>query len=79
MPMPLYIKSFDGYDNSMEMLTKFGVRSSDELTLMMSRSEWSAYYAPFIKGYYNLKGEHPPEEELNPLRVRLLVVPKRVT
>jgi hypothetical protein len=67
MPMPLYIKSFDGYDNSMEMLTKFGVRSSDELTLIMSRSEWSAYYAPFIKGYYNLKGEHPPEEELNPL------------
>ncbi len=51
MPMPLFIKSFDGYDNSMEMLTKFGVRSSDELTLIMSRSEWLAYYAPFVKGY----------------------------
>ncbi len=67
MPMPLFIKSFDGYDNSMEMLTKFGVRSSDELTLIMSRSEWLAYYAPFVKGYYNDKDEKPPEEELNPL------------
>lgn len=67
LPMPLYIKSFDGYDNSMEMLTKFGVRASDELTLVMSRSEWSAYYAPFVKAFYNDKDENPPEEELNPL------------
>ena len=67
LPMPLYIKSFSGYDNSMEMLTKFGVRAADELTLVMSRSEWSAYYAPFVKGYYNDKDEKPPEEELNPL------------
>ncbi len=76
MPMPLYIKSFDGYDNSMEMLTKFGVRSSDELTLVMSRSEWGAYYAPFIKGYYNDKGERPPEEELNPLTGEIARRPK---
>ena len=67
MPMPLYIKSFDGYDNSMEMLTKFGVRASDELTLIMSRSEWLAYYAPFVKAYYNDKDGNPPADELNPL------------
>ena len=67
MPMPFFIKSFDGYDNSMEMLTKFGVRASDELTLVMSRSEWSAYYAPFVKAYYNDKDGDPPASELNPL------------
>ena len=31
MPMPVYIKTYDGYDNGLEMLSKFGVRSSDEL------------------------------------------------
>ncbi len=65
MPIPMYLKSFDGYDNSMEMLTKFGVRSSDELTLIMSRSEWGAYYGPFVKAYYNQKDGHPPTEPLD--------------
>ena len=53
MSIPMYIKSFDGYDNSMEMLSKFGVRSSDELTVIMSRSQWSTFYAPFVKSLYN--------------------------
>ena len=53
LSIPMYLKSFDGYDNSMEMLTKFGVRSSDELTLVMSRSQWTTYYAPYVKSFYN--------------------------
>jgi hypothetical protein len=68
LPMPMYIKSFDGYDQSMEMLTKFGVRSSDELTLVISRSEWTAYYAPFVKGYFNDLNQQPPASELDPLK-----------
>ena len=76
MSMPMYIKSFDGYDNSMEMLTKFGVRSSDELTFVVSRSEWGAYYAPFVKSYYNAKDGHPPEDLLNPLEGQTALRPK---
>jgi hypothetical protein len=56
----------------MEMLTKFGVSSSDELTLVISRSEWSAYYAPFVKGYYNDLNQHPPDLNWILLRVRQL-------
>ena len=41
MPIPMYLKSFTGYQNGMEVLTKFGVRSSDEVTLVMSRSEFA--------------------------------------
>lgn len=67
LPMPLYVKSYDGYDNGIEMLTKFGVRSSDEMTLIMSRSEWTSYYAPFVKAYYNTTDGKPPETELDPL------------
>ena len=53
LPVPAYIKSFDGYDNGMEMLSKFGVRSSDELTLQISKTEFLTYYSPFIKSYHN--------------------------
>ena len=61
LSIPMYLKSYDGYDNGIEILSKFGVRSSDELTLIMSRSQWSAYYAPFIKSYYNAIDGRPPE------------------
>ena len=53
MSIPMYIKSYDGYDNSIEILSKFGVRSSDEITFVMSRSQWSAYYGPYVKSIYN--------------------------
>ena len=59
MSIPMYIKSFDGYDNSMEMLTKFGVRSSDELTLIMSRSQWTTFYGPYVKSLYNAQSGRP--------------------
>ena len=58
MPIPMYLKTVDGFDNGMEVLSKFGVRSSDEVTLVMSRSEFTTYYAPYIKSYYNqIKGK----------------------
>ena len=53
MSIPLYVKSFDGYDNSIEILSKFGVRASDEITFIMSRSQWSTYYGPYVKSMYN--------------------------
>jgi hypothetical protein len=52
LPIPMYVKSFDGYDQSMELLTKFGVRSSDTITLQMSRSQFTASYSPFIEQLY---------------------------
>ena len=61
MSIPMYIKSFDGYDNSIEILSKFGVRSSDELTVIMSRTQWNVFYAPYIKSYYNAIDGRPPE------------------
>ena len=67
MPIPAFIKSFDGYDNGLEALSKFGVRSSDELTLQISRSEFTTFYAPFIKSYYNANAGRPSDAELDRL------------
>ena len=52
MPIPMYIKTFDGFDNGMELLTKFGVRSAEEITLQFSRSLFQTYYTPFLRDYY---------------------------
>jgi hypothetical protein len=76
LPMPMYLKSFSGYDNSMELLTKFGVRSSDEITLVMSRSQFTAYYGPYLKSYYNGLNGNPPTDELNPLDGEIATRPK---
>lgn len=67
MSIPMYLKSFTGYANGMEILTKFGVRSSDEITLVMSRSQFTTYYSPFLKSYYNSVAGRPDTEELNNL------------
>jgi len=64
MPLVCYVKSFDGYDNGMELLEKFGVRNSDELTFVTSRSQFTTYYGPYLKNYYEqINGGEP----LNPL------------
>ena len=67
MPIPMYLKSFTGYQNGMEILTKFGVRSSDEVTLVMSRSQFTSYYAPFIKAYHNQNKGADIDDTLNHL------------
>jgi len=64
MPIPSYIKTFDGYDNGLEALTKFGVRNADEITIQISRSEFTAHYGPFVKSYYNSIAGRPGTSEL---------------
>lgn len=67
MPIPMYLKTVDGFDNGMEVLSKFGVRSSDEITLVMSRSEFTTYYAPYLKSYYNSINGADPKADLDEL------------
>ena len=76
MPIPAYVKSFDGYDNGLEALTKFGVRSSDELTLHISKSEFLTYYAPFLKSYYNSLAGRDETELLDRLEGETAARPK---
>ncbi len=68
MSIPMYLKSFTGYQNGMEILSKFGVRSSDEITMVMSRSQFTSYYSPLIQGYHNSVAGRPNDAELDHLR-----------
>jgi len=76
MPMPVYVKSFSGYQNGMELLTKFGVRSSDEITLVMSRSQWETHYGPFIKSVSNKNAGREVTDFLNKLDGETAARPK---
>tara|TARA_R110002050_G_scaffold120397_1_gene238406 strand:+ start:1718 stop:2755 length:1038 start_codon:yes stop_codon:yes gene_type:complete len=76
MPIPMYLKTFSGYQNGMELLSKFGVRSSDEITMVMSRSEFITYYSPFIKSYHNAIKGAPSTDELNRLEGETAARPK---
>lgn len=67
LSIPVYIKSYSGFNNGMEMLTKFGVRSSDELTIVMSKSQFITFYAPFIKSYYQTVNDTEQISMLNRL------------
>jgi len=76
LPIPAYIKTFDGYDNGLEILSKFGVRSSDELTIQISRSEFTTHYSPFLKSYYNANAGRPDTAELDRLEGETAARPK---
>ena len=76
LPIPMYLKSFTGYQNGMEVLSKFGVRSSDEITLVMSRSQFVTYYTPFLKSYYNDLKDEPYTDELDHLEGETAYRPK---
>ena len=76
LPIPAYLKTTDGYDNGLEVLSKFGVRSSDEITLQMSRSEFVTHYTPFLKSYYNANAGRPETSELDRLEGETAYRPK---
>ena len=76
LPIPMYSKTVDGFDNGMEILSKFGVRSSDEITMVMSRSEFTTYYSPYLKEYYNSINEDPAGTELDELVGEIATRPK---
>ena len=76
LPVPAFIKTFDGYDSGLEALTKFGVRSSDELTLQISKSEFVTYYSPYLKSYYNTIAGRDETDELDRLEGETAARPK---
>ncbi|AEC52977.1 neck protein [Synechococcus phage S-CRM01] len=76
LSIPMYVKSYSGYNNGMELLTKFGVRASDELTMVLSKSQFETYYSPYLKSYYQSINGTGPNSELNELEGQTEYKPK---
>jgi len=57
-----YVLNFDGFGGQGDILSKFGVRSTDELTLVISRERYEDFVTPFLSSDSDIKVSIRPEE-----------------
>ena len=49
-PLEAYLKNFDGFEGNGDLMSKFGVRVTDELTLIISTERYESYIKPILDG-----------------------------
>ena len=60
-----YMENFDGFQGGGDLLTKFGIRQSDELTLVISQQRFEDLISQFIAEDVQVKlGTRPQEGDL---------------
>jgi hypothetical protein len=57
-----YISNYDGFGGQGDILSKFGVRSTDELTLIISRERYEDFIYKFISNDPRIKLKSRPQE-----------------
>jgi len=71
-PIEGYIKSYEGFDSGYNLLTKFGVRSTANMEVLISQERYREYILPLLRGVTGLSND--PER---PLEGDLLYFPLR--
>ena len=61
-PLEAYVSNYDGYADNSDVLTKFGLSISDELTLIISAERFELYIKQLIKDQSNIKSSLRPNE-----------------
>jgi len=61
-PLEAYVANYEGYAENTDILTKFGVTVSDELTLIVSAERFDLYIRDLIKDQNNIKSSLRPNE-----------------
>ena len=46
-PIEAYVENFEGYGDQTTILSKFGIQSTQEITLTISKERFEAYISPF--------------------------------
>jgi len=57
-----YLKTTDGFGGQGDILSKFGIRSTDEITLVISKERFETFILPFITNEDNIKLTTRPQE-----------------
>lgn len=57
-----YISNFSGFGPQGDLLTKFGVRTTDELTLVISKERYEDFISPFLIDNEDIKVATRPQE-----------------
>ena len=50
-PIEAYVENFDGYGDNTVMLSKFGIQSTKELIVTISKERYENYISPLIKNF----------------------------
>lgn len=57
-----YVLTYDGFGGQGDILSKFGVRSTDEITFVISKERYKQIIIPFIRNNPNIKLTSRPQE-----------------
>lgn len=61
-PLEAYLANYEGYADNSDVLTKFGLSISDEVTLIISAERFELYIQQLIKDQSNIKSSLRPNE-----------------
>lgn len=61
-PIEAYVENFEGYGDQTTILSKFGIQSTQEISLTISKERFEAYISPLMKGQDNIKLSTRPKE-----------------
>ena len=61
-PLEAYVENYEGYEGNTTILSKFGIQSSQEISLIISQERFETYITPLIKNKPNIKLSTRPKE-----------------
>ena len=61
-PIEAYVENFEGYGDQTTILSKFGIQSTQEITLTISKERFESYLTPLMEGKDNIKISNRPKE-----------------
>jgi len=61
-PIEAYLENFEGYGDQTTILSKFGIQSTQEVTLTISKERFQNYISPLLTGKNNIKLSTRPKE-----------------
>jgi hypothetical protein len=61
-PIEMYLMNYEGFDANSMLMSKFGVRITDEMTLIVSKERFDTYIVELMKLMNNIKNPLRPNE-----------------
>ena len=61
-PIEAYVENFEGYNDNTTLLSKFGIQSTQEITLILSKERYENFISPLIANVSNTKISSRPKE-----------------
>lgn len=61
-PIEMYLVNYDGFDTNSVLMSKFGVKVTDEMTLIVSKERFDTYIVELMKLMDNIKNPLRPNE-----------------